>query len=201
MSRVPLTFRDWWDDFGDDYFDSFRRPRTSRLIDQHFGTALRRNDLLSSLANTHISNTSRTTPYYRPWSTPLAKADSGSTVNVEKDKFQIILDVQQFAPNEISVKTTDKFIIIEGKHDEKQDEHGFVSRHFTRKYMLPSNYKSDNVTSTLSSDGILTISAIPPEPQPINQERSVPITHVGPSRVESTQTSTQESQPKIEQVN
>jgi crystallin alpha B len=116
MSRVPLTFRDWWDDY-DDYFDSFRRPRTSRLIDQHFGTALRRNDLLSSLANTHISSPSRTTPYYRPWSNPIAKADSGSTINVEKDKFQIILDVQQFTPEEISVKTTDKFIVIEGGCD------------------------------------------------------------------------------------
>lgn len=118
MSKVPMVFRDWWDDlgYGNDWDMDFRRPRTSRLIDQHFGTALRRNDLLSSLANTHISNaTSRAGPYYRPWNTPLAKTDSGSTVNVEKDKFQIILDVQQFTPNEITVRTSDKFVIIEGK--------------------------------------------------------------------------------------
>lgn len=131
MSNVPLTFRDWWDDYDMD-FDSFRRPRTSRLIDQHFGTSLRRNDLLSSLANTHLSSVPSRTPYYRPWSVggvnPLAKQDSGSTVNVEKDKFQIILDVQQFTPDEIVVKTSDKYIIVEGKHEEKQDEHGFVSR-------------------------------------------------------------------------
>ena len=131
MSNVPLTFRDWWVDADFDFdFDSLRRPRTSRLIDQHFGTALRKNDLLSSLANTHIGNSSRTSPYYRPfnWSNSLARQDSGSTLNVEKDKFQIILDVQQFTPDEITVKTNDKFIIVEGKHEEKQDEHGFVSR-------------------------------------------------------------------------
>lgn len=131
MSNVPLTFRDWWVDDYDIDFDSFRRPRTSRLIDQHFGTVLRKNDLLSSLANTHISSPSRTSPYYRPWNhaaSSLARQDSGSTVNVEKDKFQIILDVQQFTPDEIAVKTNDKFIIVEGKHEEKQDEHGFVSR-------------------------------------------------------------------------
>lgn len=58
----------------------------------------------------------------------LSKQDSGSTVNVEKDKFEILLDVQQFTPDEIAVKTTDKFIIVEGKHEEKQDEHGYVSR-------------------------------------------------------------------------
>ena len=55
------------------------------------------------------------------------------------------------------------------------------------------------MSSTLSSDGILTISAASPEVQQINQERAVPITHVGPSRVENSQS--QDSQPKIEQVN
>lgn len=125
-----MRFRDWWDDYDMD-FDSFRRPRTSRLIDQHFGTTLRKNDLLSSLANTHLSSSpSRTSPYYRPWNvnSDLTRQDSGSTVNVEKDKFQIILDVQQFTPDEITVKTNDKYIIVEGKHEEKQDEHGYVSR-------------------------------------------------------------------------
>jgi crystallin, alpha B len=126
MSNVPLRFRDWWVDELRDYdmdFDSLRRPRTSRLLDQHFGTTLRKNDLLSSLANTHIS---RASPYFRPYD--LSRQDSGSTVNAEKDKFQIILDVQQFTPDEISVKTNDKFIIVEGKHEEKPDEHGFISR-------------------------------------------------------------------------
>lgn len=75
--------------------------------------------------------------YYRPWSQGLARQESGSTINLEKDKYQIILDVQQFTPSEITVKTTEKFIVVEGKHEEKQDEHGFVSRHFVRKYMLP----------------------------------------------------------------
>lgn len=69
--------------------------------------------------------------------------------------------------------------------------------------MLPQNYKQDSVTSTLSSDGILTISVASPEALPQgNQERAVPITPVGPSRPEN-QAVTQESQQqtKIEQVN
>lgn len=198
-----MRFRDWWDDYDMD-FDSFRRPRTSRLINQHFGDVLRKNDLLSSLANTHITSSARTgsSPYYRPYE--LSRQDSGSTVNVEKDKFQIILDVQQFTPNEITVKTNDKFIIVEGKHEEKADEHGFVSRHFVRKYQIPANYKQENVSSTLSSDGILSISAILPAIQPpSNEMRAVPITPVGPQK-ESVQSKTEDnasSQPKIEQVN
>lgn len=72
----------------------------------------------------------------------------------------MILDVQQFAPNEITVKTVDNnVIIVEGKHNEKKDEHGIVSRQFMRRYVLPAGYDIGSVQSALSSDGILTITA------------------------------------------
>lgn len=109
-----MLFRDWWSDYDVDFEPLLSRPRTSRLIDQHFGRALRRNDLITSLANTQISSPAPRSPYYRPWGSALSRQDSGSTLNVEKNKFEIILDVQQFTPNEISVKTTDKFVVIEG---------------------------------------------------------------------------------------
>jgi Hsp20/alpha crystallin family len=65
--------------------------------------------------------------------------------------------------------------------------------------MLPQNFKQENVTSTLSSDGILTISAACPVVQAPSQDmRSVPITSVGPQK-ESVQAKSDE--PKIEQVN
>lgn len=79
--------------------------------------------------------------YLRPWQrspTSLQKQESGSTLNIDKEKFEVILDVQQFTPSEITVKVTDKFVLVEGKHEERQDEHGFVSRQFSRRYMLPS---------------------------------------------------------------
>jgi crystallin alpha B len=60
------------------------------------------NDLLSSFANTSISPVvPRASPYFRPWGQQLARQDSGSTINVEKDKYQIILDVQQFTPGNL----------------------------------------------------------------------------------------------------
>lgn len=57
----------------------------------------------------------------------------------------MILDVQQFKPNEISVKTTDKEITVEGKHEEQTDEHGQVYRHFIRRYALPSKLSNLNL--------------------------------------------------------
>lgn len=74
-------------------------------------------------------------------------------------RFQVILDVQQFSPDEIIVKTVDNNIIVEAKHEERKDEHGFITRHFIRRYILPSSHDSLQVTSSLSSDGVLTITA------------------------------------------
>lgn len=50
----------------------------------------------------------------------------------------MILDVQQFKPDEITVKTNEKEITVEAKHEEQADEHGQVYRHFIRRYALPS---------------------------------------------------------------
>lgn len=72
-----------------------------------------------------------------------------------------------------------------------------------RKYLIPQNFKQENVSSTLSSDGILTISAASPAIQSTPNEdlRSVKITSVGPQK-ESVQGKAEEtSQPKIEQIN
>lgn len=116
ITRVPLSFRDWWDDFETPF-------RSHRILDQEFGTGLRRDDLLSSMWSGQPSLLR--SGYVRPWrSNDIKRQGSGSTLNVDNDKFQVILDVQQFTPNEITVKTTDKFVVVEGKHEEKADEHG-----------------------------------------------------------------------------
>lgn len=88
------------------------------------------------------------------------------------------MDVQQFAPNELNVKVVDNFVIVEGKHEEKQDEHGYISRQFTRRYMIPKDHDVQNIVSNLSSDGVLTVS-IPKVEGIENKERSIPITHTG----------------------
>ncbi|KFB40376.1 AGAP007162-PA-like protein [Anopheles sinensis] len=192
MSVVPMLFRDWWEDFDTPL-------RSSRLLDQHFGTGLRADDLFSSFSPRAAPLASPSLlrgGYYRPWrNTALTRQDSGSTLNLDKDRFQIILDVQQFTPEEITVKTTDRAIVVEGKHEEKQDEHGFVSRHFTRRYMLPSGHDPNDVVSTLSSDGVLTVTA-PKKTLPApNPERSVPIQQTGQPAKDKP-----EATPSVEQA-
>ncbi|KFD47911.1 hypothetical protein M514_11202 [Trichuris suis] len=107
-----------------------------------------------------------------PW---LNAMDNGlSELINDKDKFLIRLDVNQFKPEEMSVKTTDNRIIIHGKHEEKKDGDGYVKREFTRSYWLPKGVQPENIKSEMSSNGQLTILA--PKKYSENQkERKIPI--------------------------
>jgi len=93
---------------------------------------------------------------------PVVPHVAGSAdVKCTKDKFEVKMDVHQFSPEEVTVKAVDKYLVVEGKHEEKQDEHGFVSRSFSRRYRLPDDLNAENfderVTCNLSSDGVLMI--------------------------------------------
>ena len=70
-----------------------------------------------------------------------------------------MVDVSQFRPNEVTVRTTDKNVIVHGKHEERTDKHGFVSREFRRRISLPKGVNPEQVTSTLSPEGTLTVMA------------------------------------------
>ncbi|XP_026317078.1 protein lethal(2)essential for life-like [Hyposmocoma kahamanoa] len=163
MSLFPYVFGGW--------------PMPSRLLNQDFGLALTPDDLLGASACPVLSR-----DYFRPWR-QLASQDIGSSIKADKDKFQINLDVQHFAPEEISVKTVDGYIVVEGKHEEKQDEHGYISRHFVRRYALPKGCNAESVESKLSSDGVLTVTA-PRKELAVEGERPVPIQQTGPVKKE-----------------
>ncbi|XP_013196557.2 protein lethal(2)essential for life-like [Amyelois transitella] len=157
-------------------FDELR-PR--RIRNQLFGLDLSPNDFLTDVFDRPSIQVRK---YIRPWRNLAAVArDVGSTIKTDKDKFQVNLDVQHFAPEEISVKTADGYIVIEGKHEEKEDEHGYVSRQFKRRYALPEGCNPETVESKLSSDGVLSVIA-PKSSAGVKNERAIPITHTGPVR-------------------
>lgn len=125
--------------------------------------------------------------YRRHWCLPEQQRGSDNKgipkPQTGKDGFQVCLDVKQFAPNEISVKTLDNAVVVEGKHEEKQDDHGYISRHFVRRYVLPKEYDAKDIVSTLSSDGVLTVKAPPLAKAIENNERVVQIQQTGPARL------------------
>ncbi|XP_001663489.2 protein lethal(2)essential for life [Aedes aegypti] len=101
--------------------------------------------------------------------------------------FQVNLNVQEFQPEDISVKATSQFVIVEAKHEEKDAENGYVLRQFVRRYRIPEGHDSDRIESTLSSDGVLTISApVLALPAP-EKEHSVMVNHVKVSTADEKQ--------------
>lgn len=103
--------------------------------------------------------------------------------HIGKDGFQVCLDVKHFQPNEISVKTENNSVIVHAKHEEKRDNHGFISREFTRRYDLPEGFKTEDITSSLSSDGILSINAPHITPAIEGNVRHIQIQQTGPARL------------------
>uniref|UniRef100_A0A8D0PVJ6 Alpha-crystallin B chain n=1 Tax=Sus scrofa TaxID=9823 RepID=A0A8D0PVJ6_PIG len=133
-------------------FFPFHSP--SRLFDQFFGEHLLESDLFPA-------STSLSPFYFRPPSFLRAPSwiDTGlSEMRLEKDRFSVLGDV----------------IEVHGKHEERQDEHGFISREFHRKYRIPADVDPLTITSSLSSDGVLTVNG--PRRQASGPERTIPIT-------------------------
>ncbi|KAG5876143.1 hypothetical protein JTB14_021076 [Gonioctena quinquepunctata] len=125
---------------------------------------------------------------FRPTSFALLRA--GFTINLKDDfsnnqeaifqdkkKFQVKLNVQDFKPEEISIKTVNgNAIQVEAKHEEKHaEDNGFISREFIKRFVLPRGHDLKSAVSSLSSDGVLTITA----PRKIEEleEKAIPITH------------------------
>jgi crystallin alpha B len=139
---------DWWD-----------WPTPERLFDQHFGGAIIEPFSGGMMWEPQFAGI----PYWmRPRNVshlPPPYERGVSEVKNTPENFGIRLDVSHFKPEEIEVKTVGDQVHVEAKHEEKLDEHGFVQRHFARKYHLPNGVDPETVVSSLTKDGVLTIEA------------------------------------------
>ncbi|XP_075999794.1 alpha-crystallin A chain [Genypterus blacodes] len=125
----------------------------ARLFDQFFGEGMFDYDLFPYTAST-IS------PFYRQslFRNFLDSSNSGiSEVRSDRDKFMVYLDVKHFSPEELTVKITDDHLEIQGKHEERQDDHGYISREFHRRYRLPTSVDQSAISCTISADGLLNL--------------------------------------------
>ncbi|XP_025037988.2 heat shock protein beta-6 [Pelodiscus sinensis] len=139
----------------------------NRLFDQRFGEGLLESEL-AALCPAGLG------PLYSRLPSA-ALPDTGlSEVSLDKDRFSVLLDVKHFSPEELSVKVVGDYVEVHAKHEERPDEHGYISREFHRRYGLPRGVDPATITSALSPDGILSITA-PTKPEGKAQERTVPI--------------------------
>lgn len=95
-------------------------------------------------------------------------------MHIFSGNIKVTLDVTHFAPEDLNVKLVDNFLVIEGKHEEKQEGHGFISRHFVRRYEVPVSspnfeVKPEDVNCTLNASGVLCVD-VQLEPPPLDEE-------------------------------
>ncbi|XP_023219553.1 alpha-crystallin A chain-like [Centruroides sculpturatus] len=140
-----------------------------RIVDQHYRLGGTDDDFFPSM---------RYREHLRPrhHSIPQDSRSGVSEVVNTRNKFRVMTDVSHFSPEEITVKTVDNYVVVHGKHEEKMDQHGFVSREFTRRYAIPEDVDPEKVSSFLSSDGVLTVEAPKKNQELPANERIIPIT-------------------------
>ncbi|VVC25047.1 Alpha crystallin/Heat shock protein,HSP20-like chaperone,Alpha crystallin/Hsp20 domain [Cinara cedri] len=146
------------------------------VYDQHFGLGLLDDVLVPAEYNPHFGRDPfGIRGYQRPMRLVAAPKSGLSRIRNDKDGFKVNLDVQQFKPDEVTVKVVDDYVVVDGKHEERSDEHGFISRQFTRRYKIPDTVDPKLITSSLSSDGVLSVGAPKKVINEKKEEISIPI--------------------------
>ncbi|NXF08196.1 HSPB3 protein, partial [Smithornis capensis] len=85
---------------------------------------------------------------------------AGAEKSGQKDEnthFQVLVDVVQFRPEDIIIQTFEGWLLIKAQHGPRMDEHGFVSRSFTRQYKLPDGVENKDLSALFCHDGILVV--------------------------------------------
>ena len=148
---------------GREYWDFWNPPDT--LFKQKFGDLIDDKEIESRFRS-RFADLSLDSPLRRDFlvrGSPFFHQEMESTgissVKNDANSFQIFLDVSQFKAEEVNVKTTNSEVIVHAKHDEREDEHGFVSREFKRRYLLPLGVDPDKVACFIDGKGILAIKA------------------------------------------
>ena len=194
MSRVPLTLRDlfWSDPFFESAWGSgpdgaFAEMR-NQMWREHNRMWTMFNDVfggedgpeepqsaISGPSESQSEASSEVCPWFMPprsWNIGPGEAHKQvMRIQDDNEKFEVSLDTHEYRPDELKIDVKDNILQVEGKHEEKsEDGKTFVSRKFFRHYTLPEGCQPDKVTSNVSKDGVLMISA-PKEPS-----KDVPIT-------------------------
>jgi len=100
-----------------------------------------------------------------------------SRVQYDDDSYKILVNVENYNPEELVIKTVDNTVIVEAKHEEKTPEgRSYSTQSFNQSFTLPRGVNPESVTSALSKEGVLTITApLPKAVKSSNSERLVPI--------------------------
>ncbi|KAJ8025792.1 Alpha-crystallin B chain [Holothuria leucospilota] len=135
----------------------------SRLLDQveserEFENFWAPTLLLHSSRSVEKEN-NRTTADTDKQSSDKTEENVSPTEEKTQDKFNVSVELgDAYEPSEISVKLVGRCLNIEGKHEEKDDGH-LSYRQFSQSFYLSDDVDIENLTSSLSKEGVLSVEA------------------------------------------
>jgi len=92
-----------------------------------------------------------------------SKAQGSSSDGSSEDTFSKKMVLRNYKPENIQVRVTaDKKVVVEGKQELKEDKDGFQSyqlKEFKQTLEVPENVNIEELTSSFSDQGVLTITA------------------------------------------
>ncbi|KAJ9601832.1 hypothetical protein L9F63_000014 [Diploptera punctata] len=109
---------------------------------------------LSTVGTYQIQQMQQQSPFAGPLSVKMVE----DTMTFRPDCFVIIMDVQGFRPEDISITLRDNIVEISAERH-IQDLNTAQCFSFHRRYTLPQNIRTDALESNLSCDGVLVLSA------------------------------------------
>ncbi|XP_063586974.1 protein lethal(2)essential for life-like [Penaeus indicus] len=71
---------------------------------------------------------------------------------------KVVLDVHDFKSENVKVRVEDNQLVVEGRVEKKEDDFKSM-KSFCRRFNFPGKVAMEGVTSAMSSDGVLTITA------------------------------------------
>merc|ERR1712018_525620 len=83
--------------------------------------------------------------------------EEGTKVDEDETKMEVRIDASEYKPEELKVSVQSGRLLVEGRHEEKEEGGGYIQRSFSRSYTLPKEAEADKMVSNLSSEGILVI--------------------------------------------
>nr|XP_045592116.1 uncharacterized protein LOC123754035 isoform X5 [Procambarus clarkii] len=173
---LPITCRGH---FYDDTFFSEAR--------QHFDTAVR--DVLDRLGQRSALDDDLTS-YRRLRQSNLTEASQAVSVTEDDKHHQVVLDVRDFLSGDVKVKMIDENeLVVEGSVEQRKE--GSVSKKsFRRLFSFPGLVRPEAVTSTMSSDGVLTVTV--PKKEHLPHTTQVDVNRTDRTANSSTVNGTQE---------
>ncbi|XP_063586539.1 uncharacterized protein LOC134764004 [Penaeus indicus] len=107
-----------------------------------------------------VSHSDILSRYRQLRSRDMREEDQAFSVTSDSASLKIVLDVYDFMRGDVKVKVVDeKELVVEGRVEKEEGSSSVSSHSFRRRYSLPHRTDMTHITSVMSSDGILTITA------------------------------------------